>query len=110
MMIQEAVMTNREINQKFRQFIVEHFPIRRQQVLAGQPSLAGQQAPADQPLLADDESLLKSNIIDSMGMLELVTFIETEFQVTVEGEELLPENFESIAALSGFVASKLMSH
>jgi len=53
-----------------------------------------------------EEPLLKNGLIDSLGILEVVTFLEKEFGFTVTDEELLPENFESIRCLSSFVLSK----
>ena len=53
-----------------------------------------------------EEALLKNGLIDSLGILEVVTFLEKEFDITVSDEELLPENFDSIWTLSNFVQSK----
>ena len=53
------------------------------------------------------ESLLESGVLDSMGVIEVVSFIEKEFGVAVEDEEIVPENFESIRALARFVMSKM---
>jgi acyl carrier protein len=53
-----------------------------------------------------DDSLLDGSLIDSMGILDIVDFVESEFDITVEGEELLPENFQTIAALAAFVRTK----
>ena len=50
--------------------------------------------------------LLKNGLIDSLGILEVVTFLEREFGIVVSDEELLPENFESIGSLSKFVREK----
>ncbi len=46
--------------------------------------------------LKDDTSFLEEGIIDSTGILELVTYLEEEFEIEVEDEELLPENLDSI--------------
>jgi acyl carrier protein len=54
----------------------------------------------------DDASLLDAGIVDSLGVLDLVTFLEDAFGVKVEDEELNPENFESVAALVRFVEAK----
>jgi acyl carrier protein len=56
--------------------------------------------------VADDASLLDAGIVDSLGVLDLVTFLEDAFGVKVEDEELSPENFESIVALVRFVGAK----
>jgi acyl carrier protein len=57
--------------------------------------------------LKDEDSLIETGIIDSMGMLELVVFVESDFGIQVEDLDLVPENFESVEALSKFVESKL---
>ena len=57
-------------------------------------------------LLGADDSLLEHGIIDSTGVLELVTFIERQFGFTVEDRELVPENLDSIRGLTDFVARK----
>ena len=50
--------------------------------------------------------LLKNGLIDSLGILEVVAFLEKEFALTITDEELLPENFESIHHISKFVQQK----
>jgi len=56
---------------------------------------------------ADDVSFLREGIIDSLGVLELVAFVEKQFRVTVAQHEVTPDNFDSVAKLAGFVRSKL---
>jgi len=60
----------------------------------------------DPSALDDDDSFLDKGIIDSTGVLELVTFLEDEMGVTVSDEEMVPENLDSVAAVSAFVARK----
>jgi acyl carrier protein len=55
---------------------------------------------------ADDVSLLREGIIDSLGVVELVTFLQTRFGLKVEQSEVRPENFDSVAKLAAFVRSK----
>lgn len=55
---------------------------------------------------ADRDSLLELGIVDSTGVLELVTFIEDRYQITVEDEELVPENLDSIENLVRFISAK----
>jgi len=62
---------------------------------------------AEPAALEDGTSLLDAGIIDSTGVLELIAFIETNFGVTVEDDEMLPENLDSIARIAAFVARKL---
>jgi acyl carrier protein len=57
--------------------------------------------------LDDDLSFMEQGIIDSVGVLELVAFIETTFHFRVEDEELVPENLDSINKLLSYVQSKL---
>lgn len=52
------------------------------------------------------DSLLDSGLVDSTGVFELVSFIESEFGIKVEDEEILPEHFETIANLAAFISRK----
>lgn len=56
--------------------------------------------------VGDRSSLLEGGVLDSLGILEVVSFLEQEFGLTIVDEELLPENFQSIEALSLFVRNK----
>lgn len=56
---------------------------------------------------SDDDSFLEMGIIDSTGVLELVTFLEDRFDINVVDDELVPENLDSINSLAGFVRGKL---
>lgn len=58
-------------------------------------------------VVAETESLLDSGLIDSTGIYELVTFVENEFDVRVDDEEIVPENFETIESIARFVDRKL---
>jgi acyl carrier protein len=77
------------IRTEIRQFIVDNF-------------LFGQ---TDKPL-SDDQSFIDGGIIDSTGVLELITFVETQFGISVADEELLPANLDSIERLTAFVERK----
>ena len=56
---------------------------------------------------ADDASLMQAGIIDSVGVLELVSYIEEEFGITVEDDELIPANFDSLANIADYLGRKL---
>jgi acyl carrier protein len=56
--------------------------------------------------LSWDDSLIKSGIVDSLGILRLVAFIEENFSVMVDDTEVVPENFETINAMSSLVERK----
>jgi len=57
--------------------------------------------------LADDSSFLDEGIIDSTGILELVSFIEEEFSISVDDEELVPENLDSVNNVVGYLGRKI---
>lgn len=54
----------------------------------------------------DEDSLLDAGVIDSLGILDLVGFLEETFGIQASDEDLNPENFDSIATLVRFVESK----
>lgn len=57
--------------------------------------------------LKDDESMLEKGIIDSTGVLELVAFLESTYEIKVEDEELIPENLDSIKNIVSYLERKL---
>jgi acyl carrier protein len=57
--------------------------------------------------LVPDDSLLDTGLIDSTGVLELVAFLEETFAISVEDEELVPANLDSITRIAAFVGRKL---
>ena len=79
-----------DINLAVRRFISENFLFRD----AGEA-------------VTPDASLLDAGIIDSTGVLELVSFLETTFGIQVHDDEMLPENLDSIRAISHYVSRKL---
>lgn len=56
--------------------------------------------------LSDEQSLIDSGILDSIGVLGLVTWLEKEFEIFVEDHEVIPENIDGIGALVRFVEAK----
>jgi acyl carrier protein len=56
--------------------------------------------------LAESDSLLESGLIDSMGVLELVTFLESTFSIRVADQEVVPENLDTIARIVAYVRWK----
>ena len=76
------------LNERIRQFLLGHFPLARQRGIQY------------------GDSLLDNGIVDSMGVLELVNFVELEFGITITDEELLPENFQSVLRVAAFVEAK----
>lgn len=54
-----------------------------------------------------DRSLTQSGIIDSVGVVELMLFLETTFGIEIADEESVPENLDTIDSITRFVGSKL---
>lgn len=52
-------------------------------------------------------SFMETGLIDSTGVLELVSFVEEKYGVKVADDELVPENLDSVANLAGFVVRKV---
>jgi len=52
------------------------------------------------------DSLLEHGIIDSVGIQQLVVFLEEKYGVTVEEDDLMPENFDTLEAIDSYVKSK----
>ena len=77
-----------DLNAGIREFILKQFPLARKQQIR------------------DSDSLLESGMLDSMGVLDVVTFIEQEYSFTVADEDLSPENFQSIDRIAAFIQSK----
>jgi acyl carrier protein len=61
----------------------------------------------DASSLTDSTSFMGEGIIDSTGIMELVMFLETTFNISVETQELLPSNLDSVNKVARFVANKL---
>ena len=49
---------------------------------------------------------METELIDSTGVLELVTFLEEKYDVTVEDDEVTPENLDSVRLIAQFVQRK----
>ena len=56
--------------------------------------------------LTDNASLLELGVVDSTGVLEIIGFLERTFGVTVEDDEIVPENLDSIERIAGYVSRK----
>ena len=80
---------NNNVDTRLRSFILEKFPLARKRGIE------------------DDQPLLESGILDSLGVLDLVGFLEEEFCISVTDEELLPENFQTVESITVFVEKKI---
>ncbi len=72
---------------QIRQFIFDKFPLAKSRGLE------------------DSSQLLEEGVLDSLGILELVDYLQSELSVSVEDDDLVPENFASIDAITTFVDS-----
>ena len=59
--------------------------------------------------LDENQSLLESGVIDSLGIMKLLAFIEEEFKIKVLDEELIPENFDTITGIMNLIEKKKIS-
>ena len=76
------------IEQRIQTFLLEKFPLARKTGIER------------------DTALLEKGILDSLGILDLVSFLESEFSIPIGDEDLLPENFQTLSTLSAFVLKK----
>lgn len=57
--------------------------------------------------IKDDTLIFEEGILDSMGLLFLIEFLQEEFNLTTSDEELVVENFQSINNIIAFIESKM---
>ena len=57
--------------------------------------------------IKNDASLLENGIIDSTGVLELISFLEETYEITIEDDEMIPENLDSMDNINNFLKKKL---
>jgi acyl carrier protein len=57
-------------------------------------------------VIADDDSLLEKGIIDSTGVLELILYLEEEFGIKIEDEEVIPDNLDSVSNIEILIRNK----
>ncbi|HEY7652064.1 MAG TPA: acyl carrier protein [Methylomirabilota bacterium] len=81
-------MSAQSISMRIRAFLIEHFPSARGHALG------------------EDDHLLANGILDSLGVLDLVGYLEREFGITVSDDDLLPEHFETLRRLTAFVEDR----
>jgi acyl carrier protein len=79
-----------QMRQELRRFVVTNF-------------LLGE----DDAALDDDASFIEQGIVDSTGVLELVSFLEQRYAIKLDDEDLVPDNLDSIDNLLAFLERKL---
>lgn len=55
---------------------------------------------------SDQDNLLMKGVIDSLKMLDLIGFLEKQFGLAIDEDEMMPDNFESVEAIVKFVTEK----
>ena len=85
-------MDSTTIERDIRDFLTQNFP------LADEGSGLG-----------GDDSLIEAGVIDSTGVLELIEYLESNYDIQIADEEVLPDNLDSIQRISRFVSMKLGS-
>jgi len=89
--METSVATKNNAASRIHDFVVHTFPLARKRNVSA------------------STDLLESGVIDSMGVLDLVGFLQQEFAVTVEDDDLTPENFRSIDCMAEFLQRRLES-
>jgi acyl carrier protein len=56
---------------------------------------------------SDSDSFMQNGIIDSTGVLELTSFIEERYQITVDDKDMTPANLDSVNNLVGYITARL---
>jgi acyl carrier protein len=77
-----------QVSERVRAFVLDRFPLAKKRGVSS------------------SDPLLESGIVDSLGILDLVAFVEKEFGFQVSDDELVPENFQTIECLATFVQKK----
>jgi acyl carrier protein len=81
-------MTN-DVKQQVRAFLLDNF------LMGG-----------DRERIADTDSFMERRLLDSTGFIELVTFVEQQFEIRVADDEMLPENLDSLERIAAYVHRK----
>jgi acyl carrier protein len=84
-------MTEKEARGRVRSYIVENF-------LYARPNFA----------FSDDDSLLRKGVFDSLGVMEVIGFIEDTWKIEIPPDDIVEENFGSVAGIARYVTSKMV--
>jgi acyl carrier protein len=82
-------MTEADVLRHAREYIVENFLYMRRNKTIG-----------------DEDSLLRTGVVSSLGMMEVVAWVEQTFGVTVDPAEITEQNFDSLKSIARFVHAK----
>ncbi len=89
---QEVTFHMQEIAQEIRSFVIDNF-------------LFGE---ADDRF-SNDDSFFENGLVDSIGILTLVEFVKEKYAISIEDEEIVPDNWDSVHRIAAFVQTKLGS-
>lgn len=81
-------MHTTDIEQQIRSFITENFLFGRREAL-------------------NDDTPLLGNVIDSTGVIELIVFVQERFNISVDDQEVMTDNFDSVKNVVAFIENKL---
>ncbi len=79
-----------QVERELRQFVVENF-------------LYGE----NEEEFSNDDSFLEKGLVDSMGILTLVSHVQEKYGISIADQELIPENWDTVRRIAEFVHSKL---
>jgi acyl carrier protein len=82
-------MNEQNVLEQVREFVIENFMYMRKVKTIG-----------------DEESLLRTGVISSLGMMEVVDWVESTFDVSVDPDEITEQNFDTLRGIAAFVGSK----
>jgi acyl carrier protein len=83
-----VALNDDQIRTKVREFIIGNFYV------------------AEPAALTDDMSLLDAGIIDSTGVMEVITYLESEFSFAMDDKEMVPDNLDGISNITKYVQTK----
>lgn len=82
-------MNEQNVLEQARDFVVENFMYMRKAKTIG-----------------DDESLLRTGVISSLGMMEVVEWVESTFGMSVDPDDITEQNFDTLRGIARFVSAK----
>jgi acyl carrier protein len=87
-----GIQAMQQIERKIRQFVVDNYFFGK-----------------DEREFSDEDSFLDKGVLDSLGILTLVSFIQQEYAIQIDDQELVPDNWDSVRRVAQFVHKKLNS-
>ena len=80
------MFAEKEIKSKVREFLIGNFFLNTRTIS-----------------IDDNTSLMENGIVDSTGILEVVTYLQTDFEIEILDEEIVPENLDSLNNMARFI-------